>query len=1116
MQRRFRSLLALLLLFPFTPPAQAAVFSRSDAGNSRLVARSLGAPLGASSVAPGVSVPDRVSLMAVDADGIRAFRANGGGRFALPAADGSTLELDLAPYDILGPGESVSTSDEQGRHGRAADVTLYRGRVNREPASWAVIAMGSAGVFGTLEHAGIRYNLSPAENVPAPIAGTQPVLPVHALSPESSRPENASPFRCGIDDTNERALTTPLLSPGGGAAEARPSGSTAASLVTPRTTWKIAVDCDYEVYHLKFADNLTAEASYVLAVLGTVNLIYERELQATLTFPYVNLWTTAADPYSASTTSAQLTQMEGYWTASNAAVVRSAAFLMSGRPLGGGISNIGALCSPTTAFALAAMDFVYTYPTATSTWDVAVTAHELGHVFGSYHTHSCAWASQGFVPAGTTLDSCFVAEGCTIPYTTHLPPDKGTLMSYCHIAYGVANGIRLNFHPVCVQRMRSVMSAASCNALADPQPPQNPATAPLAAGVRVSWTASTSPGVLGYEVFRSHDALDPHATRAGFTPALQWDDAGFGTYSYRVRAVRTADTSSWSSEVLGTSPCGMVAGAALTAGVTPVTGLSADLNADGREDAIVLRKGDNTLGLLFGQGTGAVGNGTFGAVASAPSAVGPACIAIGDVTGDGIADLLIGAQTDNTLRMQKGNGAAGVPDGTFTLANGLGTLPGKPRCVILADVDEDGLDDVLACADGMVVKKRGQGVNGVPNGTFGAIQSTPVFMTTYDLVAHDFDADGVLDLAVTGDGGLKTQAGGGLNGRGDGTFALPATYAAGASPGRLAVADLNADGADDILVCDRGDSLVRVFLGHRTAAGPDGTFAPGVAYGAGASPGAIAIVDWDHDGLSDVVVGNDTAPGTVSVLTSRGDGTLLPRFFVPTGGDSCAALITADFDEDGSLDVLALNRSTGTYTRITTGCPGTLSNAVTLLTPNGGETWAVQDERTVTWVKGAGVLSVDVELSKDSGVHWRTIARALTGTSWKWSVTGPTGVHDRLRVVAHGMPQSTAASNADFTVVPASSLGVDDGPPRLALIGAWPNPARRELTVSFSLPAGERGRLELVDPLGRRVAGLDLEGGASGARQVELFGPQAPPPGVYLVRLMSGAALRLAKVVVVR
>src|SRR5262249_54365201 len=146
------------------------------------------------------------------------------------------------------------------------------------------------------------------------------------------------------------------------------------------------------------------------------------------------------------------------------------------------------------------------------------------------------------------------------------------------------------------------------------------------------------------------------------------------------------------------------------------------------------------------------------------------------------------------------------------------------------------------------------GTNGVADGTFTTPRTTPVGMATQDLVVHDFDGDGVLDLAVTGDQGLKILRGSGLNGRGDGTFMPGTTYAAGGAPGAVAVADLNQDGADDLFVADRGDTVVRVFLGHKTAGVPDGTFAPGVKYGAGKNPGALRVVDWDRNGVPDLMV----------------------------------------------------------------------------------------------------------------------------------------------------------------------------------------------------------------------------------------------------------------------
>jgi len=1085
--------IALLVCLPCAPPpavaadTPAAVFHRLDPAAIAGVAGPQA--VRASAVAGDGSDS---AVLGVDAAAMRAFRAAGGGRLDLPVATGDTIALDLAPYDLFA-GASPTVTDEHGGHAFQPDVRLFRGRVIGEPESWAVIAMGAAGVFGALERHGERWNLGPA-------ARATGALPSHVLARERVRAA-ATPFHCDVDAATPDAA--PWRAP-----------TRATALNAPRTVWRVAVDCDYEVLHDKFGDDLTAATSYALTVLGTVSLIYERDLAATLTVPFLNFWATPADPYSAATPGSQLTQFAGYWITNHAGVQRSAAFLMSGRPLGGGIANIASLCDNNAGYALAAMDFVYAYPTATTTWDVSVVAHELGHVFGSWHTQSCNWSAQGYLPASTTIDSCFASEGGCATYTTHLPPDKGTIMSYCHLVAGVADGLRLEFHPLCVQRMRTVMAAAGCGPLAGVQPPQNLAATPVAGGVRLTWGASPTSGVLGYEVCRSHDPLDAHPVRLGLTAALQLEDPGLGAAYYRVRALQVADTSAATAEVKATSPCGLATGAPNAAGATPVAAIAGDWNGDGREDLLVARQGDNALGLHLGQGSGGVGNGAFAPASTTATAPAPACVASDDVTGDGIADLVVGCGT--TLRLHRGNATAGVPNGTFAPGTQIGSLPLPPRALAIADLDENGADDIVVLSGSILLRFSGQQSNGVPTGTFAVPKTIALGMNGADLAIHDFDSDGVLDLAVSGDAGIALFRGHGTAGHADTTFDAPVFYPGGASPGRMAMADLDGDGAEDLVVCDAGDTLVRVFRGRLTAGKPDGTFAPGVAYGAGPAPAAIAIVDWDHDGVPDVVVGADTSPGIVSVLLGRGDGRLLPRFFVPAGGDGVTALVVDDVDEDGSADVLALCRTTGAFTKISATCPGALPTNVVLLSPNGGETWFFNQDHPVTWTRGAGVPSVDLQLSSDGGGHWRTLARELTGTSWPWTVAGPATTHAQLRVVAHGFPQSTDKSNADFTMVPASSTGVGDAPPATALLGIRPNPARGSVGIAFSIPAGASGRLSLVDLPGRRVAAADVAPGGGGERHVAFALPRNLPAGVYLVRLESAGILRTAKVAVVR
>src|SRR5262249_55826343 len=156
---------------------------------------------------------------------------------------------------------------------------------------------------------------------------------------------------------------------------------------------------------------------------------------------------------------------------------------------------------------------------------------------GSPHTHSCQWVAEGRWPAGT-LDSCVAPEGSCATYANHLPPNKGTIMSYCHLIAGVANGIRLEFHPVCVSRMRGVISI--CAPFATPAPPRNPVATSIPIGLRLTWTASTSPNVLNYRVYRSRLPLDLGAGFVGQTVASPFDVPGLGTYYFRVRAMRAA------------------------------------------------------------------------------------------------------------------------------------------------------------------------------------------------------------------------------------------------------------------------------------------------------------------------------------------------------------------------------------------------------------------------------------------------------------------------------------------------------------------------------------------------------------------------------------------------
>ena len=1099
-----RVVIALLTLISLAGPAAAGVFTRLDPVAARVLARtSVVSPDAAGLLDTAEPVG---TLLSVDESAVAAFRTAGGGRLSVPDENGATVELELEPFALMAEGASVTYTDATGRHDYRPDHTLFRGRVAGDEDSWAVVSMGEAGIFGAVEQGERRWTLSPAQTLSAGSHGAG----VHAFTPDGSLAAAGRRFECGITEENvaEYGLTLMPSAPGDGR-QAAPNSS---QLNGARFVLNMAVDCDYEIYGVKFGSNLAAATAYIQTVLGTVILIYERDLEVTMPIVYLNLWTTTSDPYTAASTGPQLTEFQSYWTANNGGISAHVKHLISGRSLGGGIAFISAVCTG-NGYGVSAIDATYTYPTASSTWDVNVIAHELGHNYGSPHTHSCVWAAEGRIPSGT-IDSCETAEGSCATYSNHLPPDKGTIMSYCHLIGGVANGIRLDFHSVCVSRMRSILS--SCATLPSPVPPRNPVASIIPTGVRLTWTNSPSSGVLRYSVYRSRFPLDLGSTYLGTSNASPFDSPGLGTYYYRVRTVRAADSSATSGEVKATA-CAFVNAPTVIVGSQPTAALSADLNKDDLQDVVLVTTGAGNLVSLVGQGAGGVGNGTFAAPMGVATGPTPVCLALLDANADGILDAVVGAQGDNSLRLHLGDGAGGVGNGTFNAASLIASVGFAPTGLLVGDFDEDGIQDLIAAGGGTSLSLlRGLGTAGVPSGAFATPVSIDVGGLTRGVTAGDWNGDGITDLAVSGIG-VRLLYGNGTGGNGDGTFSIGPSMATGASPNQIATGDFDQDGVTDLAVCNTSSNSVSVLLGNGVPGAPDGTFAAALAAVAGNGPNAVAVADFDHDGRPDLVVASNSASPGTSVLLGRGDGTFENAQLFATGGNGTSFIALQDFNEDGTPDLLACNRTTQNVTRQLAGCAGTLSSAIAVTTPNGGESWIGGTEHTLEWTKGPGVFKVDVQLSTDGGANWRTLASGLTGTSHSWTATGPYTTQARIRIVDSHAEQFADASDADFTLVDESTLAVEDGAPRFALLGAWPNPARQDLTVSFALPTGvSSGTIELIDLAGRRVASRDLTGFAAGRHQVTLLERRAVTPGVYLVRLSRGGEVRSMKVAVLQ
>ncbi len=172
------------------------------------------------------------------------------------------------------------------------------------------------------------------------------------------------------------------------------------------------------------------------------------------------------------------------------------------------------------------------------------------------------------------------------------------------------------------------------------------------------------------------------------------------------------------------------------------------------------------------------------------------------------------------------------------------------------------------------------------------------------------------------------------------------------------------------------------------------------------------------------------------------------------------------------------------------------------------------DAVTLRWDvrPSAGAVRVDVSLvRRDGGVRRLASAVPNTGT-WTW-LADETGEGLRLRVTTFDARGDSGASASGPVDVRAPAVPH----PALALAPPRPQPARGAVTLTWSLPAPARVRLEIADVSGRRVRVLvdgprDAGDGEAGWDGRDERGARVRP-GVYLVRFEADGARRERRIV---
>ncbi|MBX3000370.1 MAG: VCBS repeat-containing protein [Caldilineaceae bacterium] len=339
-----------------------------------------------------------------------------------------------------------------------------------------------------------------------------------------------------------------------------------------------------------------------------------------------------------------------------------------------------------------------------------------------------------------------------------------------------------------------------------------------------------------------------------------------------VLAVANADV-----KLNGEGPTGLVADGAA----------AGDVNGDGIGDLLIGDPGLGTAYLILGRrgawpATLNLANANWKLTQAGSAGFGGSVAGAGDVDGDGLADILVGATSQGAI-----NGPvwlyAGREQGTpaaVRLFHASRATAGAPQLAGLGDATGDGLSDFVIAAQGVpVALVAGRPASDWPVGNINLI------------------TDGTAQFSGNSNGATVAAAG-----------------------------DVNGDGLQDLLVGDPNAATPRLYLIHgrrnfpgsaTLSAAAAASFAPGTAPNSRLGAGMVSLGDVDGDGRADFAFGqpgNGGGPNRAALIMTAGID-LTPNMSINTvaasliSGGAASQLLGAyisagDVNGDGIVDIL--------------------------------------------------------------------------------------------------------------------------------------------------------------------------------------------------------------------
>ena len=324
----------------------------------------------------------------------------------------------------------------------------------------------------------------------------------------------------------------------------------------------------------------------------------------------------------------------------------------------------------------------------------------------------------------------------------------------------------------------------------------------------------------------------------------------------------------------------------------------ADVDGDGIPD-IVASSLSGAVHVLWWENT--AGDGTAWTAHTVDAAVAlPNVVVTGDINGDGKIDIVGTSFLNNTILWWENTAG----DGTAWTAHNVDTSFGNPYSLHLADVNGDGLLDIVGGGDS--ANEIAWWQNGSHGATWTKHSVKTGFTNAEGVFAADLNGDGRLDIAGVSFGGNTVAWFENTNANGDGLAWSQHTLDTGfTGASSIRAADLNRDGSVDIIATARTANTVAWWENS----GDGSAFTKHVVSSSFSNARMTDIGDVDGDGDFDVVAAGFTGGSRISWFrnnTIHGSAAHPASHTIDTSFTGARAVTLADVNRDGYQDIVGV------------------------------------------------------------------------------------------------------------------------------------------------------------------------------------------------------------------